>query len=57
MFSIFVGARRVAYDLYKGFFYGYYDGITGLVKEPVRGAEKEVRILFADGNETGLTLI
>ncbi|THU98408.1 glycosyltransferase family 1 protein [Dendrothele bispora CBS 962.96] len=25
----------------KGFFYGYYDGITGLVKEPIRGAKKE----------------
>ncbi|KAG8861244.1 hypothetical protein FRB96_003194 [Tulasnella sp. 330] len=25
----------------KGFFYGYYDGITGLVTEPVKGAQKE----------------
>ncbi|TFK45549.1 glycosyltransferase family 1 protein [Heliocybe sulcata] len=25
----------------KGFFYGYYDGITGLVREPVAGAKKE----------------
>ncbi|EIW85621.1 glycosyltransferase family 1 protein [Coniophora puteana RWD-64-598 SS2] len=25
----------------KGFFYGYYDGITGLVREPVQGAKKE----------------
>lgn len=26
----------------KGFFYGYYDGIKGLVTEPMKGAEKEV---------------
>ncbi|KAL1716746.1 glycosyltransferase family 1 protein [Schizophyllum commune] len=25
----------------KGLFYGYYDGITGLVTEPVKGAKKE----------------
>ncbi|KAF5363232.1 hypothetical protein D9758_008389 [Tetrapyrgos nigripes] len=25
----------------KGLFYGYYDGITGLVTEPIRGAKKE----------------
>ncbi|KAF9464545.1 glycosyltransferase family 1 protein [Collybia nuda] len=25
----------------KGLFYGYYDGITGLVREPVEGAKKE----------------
>ncbi|KZV64473.1 glycosyltransferase family 1 protein [Peniophora sp. CONT] len=25
----------------KDFFYGYYDGITGLVKEPMQGAKKE----------------
>ncbi|KAG9038416.1 hypothetical protein FRB95_001273 [Tulasnella sp. JGI-2019a] len=25
----------------KGFFYGYYDGITGLVTEPIKGAQKE----------------
>ncbi|KAI5118322.1 hypothetical protein M0805_006605 [Coniferiporia weirii] len=25
----------------KGLFYGYYDGITGLVKEPVQGGKKE----------------
>ncbi|KAH7911918.1 glycosyltransferase family 1 protein [Hygrophoropsis aurantiaca] len=25
----------------KGFFYGYYDGITGLVREPLEGAKKE----------------
>ncbi|KAH7928152.1 glycosyltransferase family 1 protein [Leucogyrophana mollusca] len=25
----------------KGFFYGYYDGITGLVREPIEGAKKE----------------
>jgi len=24
----------------KGFFYGYYDGITGLVREPMEGAKK-----------------
>ena len=28
----------------KGFFYGYLDGITGLVREPLEGAKKEVRI-------------
>ena len=28
----------------KGFFYGYLDGITGLVSEPLEGAKKEVRI-------------
>lgn len=27
----------------QGFFYGYYDGITGLVREPIQGAKKEVR--------------
>ncbi|KAJ7582522.1 glycosyltransferase family 1 protein [Mycena floridula] len=27
----------------KGLFYGYYDGITGLIREPVQGAKKEVR--------------
>lgn len=27
----------------KGFFYGYYDGITGLYKEPIQGAKKDVR--------------
>jgi sterol 3beta-glucosyltransferase len=26
----------------KGLFYGYWDGITGLVKEPLEGAKKEV---------------
>lgn len=26
----------------QGFFYGYYDGITGLVREPAEGAKKEV---------------
>ncbi|KZT36345.1 UDP-Glycosyltransferase/glycogen phosphorylase [Sistotremastrum suecicum HHB10207 ss-3] len=25
----------------KGFFYGYYDGITGLIREPMEGAKKE----------------
>ncbi|KAI3615744.1 glycosyltransferase family 1 protein [Moniliophthora roreri] len=25
----------------KGLYYGYYDGITGLVREPVKGAKKE----------------
>jgi len=25
----------------KGLFYGYYDGITGLVREPMEGAKKE----------------
>ena len=28
----------------KGFFYGYYDGITGLVKEPIKGGQKEVSL-------------
>lgn len=27
----------------KGFFYSYYDGITGLVKDPIQGGKKEVR--------------
>ncbi|KAK0185950.1 UDP-Glycosyltransferase/glycogen phosphorylase [Armillaria mellea] len=25
----------------KGFVYGYYDGITGLVREPIKGAQKD----------------
>lgn len=33
-------------DAIQGFFYGYYDGITGLVKEPMQGAKKGVRYIF-----------
>ncbi|KAJ6630253.1 glycosyltransferase family 1 protein [Mycena sp. CBHHK59/15] len=29
----------------KGLFYGYYDGITGLVREPMQGAKKDVSIV------------
>lgn len=48
-------------DWYQGLFYGYYDGITGLVREPVQGAKKEVSIFFAtrqnpaDGARAGLS--
>jgi hypothetical protein len=28
----------------QGFLYGYYDGITGLVREPLEGAKKDVSI-------------
>jgi hypothetical protein len=31
-------------DFHQGFFYGYYDGITGLVREPMEGAKKGVSI-------------
>lgn len=34
--------RNYAHDLIQGLFYGYYDGITGLVREPMEGAKKEV---------------
>ena len=27
----------------KGVFYGYWDGITGLVTEPIAGGQQEVR--------------
>lgn len=30
-------------NLLQGLFYGYYDGITGLVTEPIKGAKKDVR--------------
>lgn len=43
-FSSFFCSSRII-TLNQGLFYGYYDGITGLVMEPVRGAQKEVRIL------------
>ena len=31
----------------KGLFYGYWDGITGLVTEPIAGGKKEVCPSFA----------
>ncbi|KAG9123607.1 hypothetical protein FRC07_014543 [Ceratobasidium sp. 392] len=34
----------------KGLFYGYYDGITGLVKEPLAGAKKEGFLGFIKGS-------
>ncbi|VDB99463.1 unnamed protein product [Peniophora sp. CBMAI 1063] len=34
----------------KDFFYGYYDGITGLVKEPMQGAKKEGFAGFVKGS-------
>ncbi|KZT54368.1 glycosyltransferase family 1 protein [Calocera cornea HHB12733] len=34
----------------KSLFYGYYDAITGLVKEPVKGAEKEGFLGFLKGS-------
>ncbi|QRW00852.1 glycosyltransferase family 1 protein [Ceratobasidium sp. AG-Ba] len=34
----------------KGLFYGYYDGITGLVKEPLAGAKKEGVLGFIKGS-------
>ena len=35
----------------QGFFYGYYDGITGLVREPIEGAKKGVTIIsFKEDN-------
>jgi hypothetical protein len=36
--------RRVILKPSQGFFYGYYDGITGLVREPIKGAKTEVRV-------------
>jgi sterol 3beta-glucosyltransferase len=32
----------------KGLFYGYYDGITGLIREPLKGAKEEVRDAFTN---------
>ena len=34
--------RSQLIGLHQGFFYGYYDGITGLVREPMEGAKKGV---------------
>ncbi|KAG8746143.1 hypothetical protein FRC10_006009 [Ceratobasidium sp. 414] len=34
----------------KGLFYGYYDGITGLVKEPLAGAKKDGLLGFIKGS-------
>lgn len=28
---------------FQGLFYGYYDGITGLIREPMKGAKEDVR--------------
>ncbi|KAH8114206.1 glycosyltransferase family 1 protein [Phellopilus nigrolimitatus] len=33
----------------KGLYYGYYDGITGLVREPLEGAKKEGFVGFVKG--------
>lgn len=44
---LFYGHGRLA-DLcvyHKSFLYGWYDGITGLVTEPIKGHEEEVRTL------------
>jgi sterol 3beta-glucosyltransferase len=34
----------------KGLFYGYYDGITGLVREPLKGAKEEVRVYLSNSS-------
>lgn len=37
----------------KGLFYGWWDGITGLVTEPIAGGKKEVSRGLVDADGTG----
>jgi hypothetical protein len=39
---VYVDGTKTDAFLLQGFFWSYYDSITGLVVEPMRGAKEEV---------------
>lgn len=47
-------AALVCADLFQGFGYGFYDGITGVVTQPIIGAKQEGAAGFFKGMGKGL---